>query len=33
MTALLIGMTIGNGAADPTASVAHRVLADPTAIA
>jgi hypothetical protein len=33
MTALLIGMTIGNGAADPTARVAPRVLADPPALA
>ena len=33
MTALLIGMTIGNGASDPTASIVPRVMADPTAIA
>lgn len=32
MTALLIGMTIGSGGADPTAAVAHRVLGDPTAM-
>ena len=33
MTALLIGMTIGNGATDPTGSIVPRVMGDPTAIA
>jgi hypothetical protein len=33
MTALLIGMTIGNGAADPTASLRVRAAVEPAAIA